>query len=145
MFAGLVVATRKTAPKAGVGWLLPPNSSGVPSRRQEDGSVHAPKRNQLDGVPVFAEGAEYALVGPGQPLVGLVHQAARGGGGVGRDFGARAALPALRAVDVQFGDVNGQIQLRDFGHGPVHLIKDAGGAMNMAGQLGALSTRVAFG
>ena len=49
------------------------------------------------------------------------------GGGVGRDFGARASLPALGSVEVQFGDVNGQAQLRDFGQGPVYLIESGGG------------------
>ena len=60
------------------------------------------------------ERPEKTRVGVGQPPVGVIHQAALGGGGVGGDVPAGAALAALRAVDVEFGDVNGQAERLQF-------------------------------
>ena len=61
------------------------------------------------------EGAEKTGVSVGQSAVGVFHQTALGGGGIAGDVPARATLAAKSAVDIQFGDMNGQaegLQLR---------------------------------
>ena len=57
---------------------------------------------------------EQTCIRVGQLPVGVIHQAALGSRGIVGDIRAAAALAALCAVDVQFGDVNRQTERLHF-------------------------------
>src|ERR1035437_645852 len=63
---------------------------------------------------MFHERPEQSRIGVGQLLIRIAHQATLGGGGVGGDIPAIAALATLSAVDIEFGNVNGQSERLQF-------------------------------
>ena len=72
------------------------------------GVVHSPEGDHLHLVAMLHECAEDAGVDVCQFLISIADQTALRGRCVGGDVRTRAALSALRAVDVEFGDVDGQ-------------------------------------
>jgi hypothetical protein len=63
---------------------------------------------------VLEECPKKAGILTGQTLIGVFDEAALGGRGVVGDVRAGITLAASRAVDVEFGDVDGQPELFEF-------------------------------
>ena len=72
---------------------------------------------------MFDERPEEPGVGLGQFPVGVAHQTSLGGCGVGGDVRPGRALATLRAVDIEFGDVDGQAERLHFRQRLVHLFE----------------------
>jgi hypothetical protein len=73
--------------------------------------IHSPESNDLYGVVVFQECAEQVRVLVSEPAIGIVDQAALGGGGIIGDIRPGIALAAFGAIHVELRDVDWQPEL----------------------------------
>src|SRR5215831_2430256 len=76
--------------------------------------VRSPKRDDLHRIAVLEERSEEGGIFIREAPIGIIDEAALGGGGVAGDIRTCIALAALRAVNVEFGDVNREPELFEF-------------------------------
>ena len=103
--------------EGGFGFILAVEEQGPAVGAPRHAVVHAPEGDDLDRVLVLDEEAKQVRPLLGSALVGLGDEFAGGGGGVFGDFRAGVALAAGGAVDVEFGNVDGQAEGFQLGEG----------------------------
>ena len=102
-------------PNAGLGLLLPSNSSGRPCARQETASfAPSPKCNYINNILVLCKSTKKTSIGLCQTTIGVLNQPALRCGGIGAYISTSASLSCCGGVHIQLSNVNGQWKLQLF-------------------------------